>query len=179
MGRQIQVASTQIDRIELFRFIDSIAPIRVFKSSAASIEDLWIEDWHTTKPTTDKLPDWPERFNIWPQDFEWSPVYGQTGSPDCKPECAGQFYVLNLGQAPILEFTSSILEKNTSGRIYWARNFSAPDGLLYNENAFSKLTDKIWHWIRNSGKRLPNSQTHSPYFLPDAWNRFGVHMHSK
>ena len=75
--------------------------------------------------------------------------------------------------APVLEFSRSFLHEHRYGRIYWARDFSAPHGLDYDAEAFARLTDSVWRWIRKVGHRSPGAKTHSPYFLPDAWSRYG------
>jgi|SRR6266481_2194178 len=166
MGRQLQLATTGADEVELLRFIRSLAPIRVFQSFARSTAELWIEDWETRK-----IP--AALFRIWPQTFPWSPEYRQTGGPGCRAESAGQFYIANAHAAPVLEFSRSFLDEHRYGRIYWGRGFSAPQGLDYDEDAFARLTDSVWRWIRKVSHRSPDDKTHSPYFLPDAWSRYG------
>ena len=170
MGRQLQLATTTKDEVELLRFISDFSPIRVLQCQARSIEELWVDDWETREI---ELPGFARSFEIWPQKFTWSPEYRQTGGPDCRPECAGLFYVANAHDAPVFQFTRSFLEKHSYGRIYWARDFSAPDGLNYDAEAFARLTDSVWRWIRKVSHRFPDDKTHSPYFLPDAWSRYG------
>ena len=111
-------------------------------------------------------------FDIWPQSFDWSPEYAQTGGPKCPPERAGLFYIANAHSAPVLQFSRSFLEEQLYGRVYWGRDFSAPHGLDYDAEAFSRFTDSVWRWIRKVGRRLPDATTYSPYFLPDAWSRY-------
>jgi len=170
MGRQLQLATTTKDEVELLRFISRFSPIRVLQCQARSIEELWIDDWETREI---ELPGFAGSFKIWPQKFAWSPEYRQTGGPDCRPECAGLFYVANDHDAPVFQFTRSFLEKHSYGRIYWARGFSAPDGLDYDEEGFARLTDSVWRWIRKVSHRFPDDKKHSPYFLPDGWSRYG------
>ena len=165
MGRQLQLATTQRDEVELLRFVRSLAPIRVFQSFAYSIDELWIDDWETREISAD--------FRIWPQTFAWSPEYAQTGGPKCPPERAGLFYVDNAHTAPVLEFSRSVLEQQRYGRIYWARDFAAPDGLNYDAEAFARFVDSVWRWIRRVSRRLPDAAAYSPYFLPDAWSLYG------
>ena len=169
MGRQLQLATTDTDEIELLRFIRSLAPIRVFQGSARSTAALWIDDWETRKIPAAVFG----QFHIWPQTFPWSPEYRQTGGPGCRPEDAGQFYIANTSEAPIFDFSRSCLDKHSYGRIYWSRGFSAPHGLDYDEEAFARLTDSVWRWIRKVSHKSPDIGTHSPYFLPDAWSRYG------
>lgn len=169
MGRQIQLATTTKDEVELLRFINRFAPIRVLQCQARSIDELWFDDWESREI---ELPGFARSFHIWPQKFAWSPEYKQTGGPDCRPESAGLFYVANTNDAPVFQFTRSLLEEHSYGRIYWARHFAAPNGLAYDEEAFARLTDAVWRWIRKLGRRSPDA-TNLPYFLPDAWSRYG------
>ena len=166
MGRQLQLATTRADEVEFLRYIHSISPMRVFRSFAPSVDELWIGDWETVE-----IPG--GGFDIWPQMFTWSPEYAQTGGPVCPPERAGLFYVSNTNAAPIFEFSRSFIDRRQFGRIYWAKNFSAPNGLDYDVEAFTKLTDSVWRWIRKTGKQQPEAGAYSPYFLPDAWLRYG------
>lgn len=165
MGRQLQLATMQPDEVELLRFIDGLTPIRVFQTFAPSVDELWIPNWEHRQVSTDLY--------VWPQKFAWKPEYGQTGGPGCPPERAGRSFVSNASAAPVLEFSRSYLDRQQYGRIYWARNFSAPQGMLYDAEAFAKLTDQIWRWIRKVSRRLPDATTYSPYFLPDAWSHYG------
>ena len=81
MGRQLQLATTQADEVELLRFIRTLAPIRVFLCSARSVDGLWVDDWETRGiPTVGILQN--TSFRIWPQTFAWSPEYAQTGGPN-------------------------------------------------------------------------------------------------
>src|SRR4051812_48550550 len=103
MGRQLQLAATQRDALELLLFVTSLGPIRVFQTFARSIDELWIDDWQTREL--------PSLFKIWPQSFPWSPEYAQTGGSKCPPESAGQFYISNAHTAPVLELSGSNLEQ--------------------------------------------------------------------
>ena len=176
MGRQLQLATTQPDEVELLSFIRSLAPIRVFLPFAPSRDELWVDDWETRKIPKPKFY-LGSGFYIWPQTFPWSPEYAQTGGPNCRPEDARQFYIANKDAAPIFHFSRSFLDEHSYGRIYWARDFSAPDGLDYDVEAFARFTDSVWRWIRKVGRRSPNafkySAARSAYFLPDAWSRYG------
>ncbi len=172
MGRQLQLATTEKDEVELLRFIRSLTPIRVFRSFARSTAELWIDDWENRKIPSPKFH-YAAGFYIWPQTFPWSPEYAQTGGPDCRPADAGQFYIANVNEAPVFHFSRSFLDEHSYGRIYWARDFSAPNGLDYDEEAFARLTDSVWRWIRKVSHRPSDATKHSRYFLPDAWSRYG------
>ena len=168
MGRQLPIAATHRDEVELLRFISTLAPIRVFQNFAPTVEELWIADWERQEIAGCS-------YSIWPQGFPWQPAYGRTGGPGCPPELAGSFYVANRSAAPVLELSRSYLEERRYGRIYWARDFSAPAGLAYDAAAFARLVDQVWRWVRRLGRRPPEDpHTVTPYFLPDAWSRFGA-----
>src|SRR5439155_17898100 len=42
MGRQLPIAATRQDEVELLQFVSTLAPIRVFQTFASSPEELWI-----------------------------------------------------------------------------------------------------------------------------------------
>ena len=163
MGRQLQLATTKRDEVELLHFVHSLTPVRVFQRFAPTINELWIEDWESRKISSSD-------FDIWPVSFPWSPKYARTGGPGCPPERSGLFYISNASAAPILEFTGSCLDRQRYGRLYWARDFSVPDGLHYDAEAFAKFVDAVWRWIRKVGRRLPEG---CEYFLQEAWSLYG------
>ena len=153
MGRQLQLVATYPDEVELLRYIRSISPIGVFHFFTNTIDELWVSDWETRQ-----IPAF--QFYIWPKVFAWSPEYAQTGGPGCPPERAGRFYVNNTNSAPLLEYSRSFVDRGQHGRIYWAKDFSAPNGLDYDVEAFTKLTDSVWRWIRKAAKRRPDAGDH-------------------
>ncbi len=161
MGRQLQLATTRTDETQLLRFIASLAPIRVFQSFAVSQDALWVPNYENVDVQ------WPMLY-IWPLTFPWSPIYAQTGGPGCPRECIGQFYIANSHIAPVLELSCSDLLRRRHGRIYWGRDFSAPNGLDYDGTAFSKFVDRVWRWIRKVGTRVSRDSL-APYYLPDAY----------
>lgn len=167
MGRQIAVIATPEDERELFRFIQTLTPIRVFQTFAATPEELWLDDWEDQD-----LPGFT--FSIWLRDFPWEPTYGITGGPGCPPERAGFHYFANAGQAPVLELSRGDLTQKRAGRIYWGRNFSAPHGLAYDDEAVSKLVDQVWRWIRKHGKRVDHAYLGAHYLLPHAWLQWSL-----
>src|SRR5688500_16017629 len=121
MGKQLQLATTRTDEAMLLQFIATLAPIRVFQSHTRTQEEIWIPDAENCS-----IPPWI--LYIWPQTFPWTPIYQQTGGPQCPAESAGLFYIANKNVAPILELSRSDIARKRYGRIYWGRNFSAPNG---------------------------------------------------
>jgi hypothetical protein len=159
MGRQLQMLMTQEDIRDLISFVHQTSPpIRVFVSHAAQEAELWVNEWDTCS-----LAD--IMYYVWPTKFAWTPVLKQTGGPRCRPPCAGQWYIANTTEAPVLEICASI--GNGNGRVYWSRDFAAPDGLGYDANEFSKLVDRVWNWIRRKGVKQPGKDSRwDAYCMP-------------
>lgn len=160
MGRQLQLASTQEDDLQLIQIISGLVPITVFQSFADTPEALWLNDLAG-------LSILPSHLFIWPKNFPWVPEYKQTGGPKCPKESRGLYYISNKNIAPLLELSRSDLSKRRYGRIYWGSNFSAPYGLSYDKAAFSDLVDVVWSQIRKVAKKAM-SVSSSTYWMPQA-----------
>ncbi len=165
MGRQLPIIATPLDERLLLAYVQTLSPIRVFVSHGSSIEDLWIDDWEQR--------DIQEfQFKVWLQNFPWEPEYRQTGGPQCPKKNAGLWYISNSHTAPVIEICRSWKGGLGEGRIYWGKDFSAPNGLAYDVDTFSKCVDRIWRWIRRNGHRMKSDySTHPPYCLPDGVNQ--------
>ena len=159
MGRQIAVAMTQPDEELFLAFLHQAGEIVLFESFAKTSEDLW-----QTSFAQEFRGHWT--YHIWNTAFIWQPEYKQTRAE--LPERNGLYYVSNKGDAPLIEFTRSDLHRAKYGRVYWAKYFSAPNGLTYGVETFSDWYDSIVRWIKRqtAGKLKRNWVT---YFLPDAW----------
>jgi hypothetical protein len=161
MGRQLQIVATPTDERELLTFIQTLSPICVYVSFAETIESLWIEDW-AQRDIEGGV------FNVWLQSFPWVPEYKLTGGPRCPKSRRGFWYVSNGHTSPVIEVSRPL------GRVYWARDFCAPDGLAYDAVAFSRHVDRIWNWIRRTAcRRVDGGKRDGPYFLRDAWSKGG------
>lgn len=161
MGRQIQVALTPIDEEAFLSFLHNSANIVLLESFSKDIEGLWKNSFE------------PERFGhwqyyIWNKAFAWKPEYEQVGERAYYPEHIGWYYVTNTEAAPLVEFCRSDVYQSKYGRIYWAKYFSAPNGLDYDVEQFTEWYDKIVRWIKRSaaGNIKDGLVIH---FLPDAW----------
>jgi hypothetical protein len=95
------------------------------------------------------------------QDLPLETAYAQLGEK--AGALAGWYYVRNKGAAPVLEVCRSDIGKKSYGRLYWAKDFAAPDGLSYDVVSFSHWVDKVFRWVRNNGTRID-----STWFLTDA-----------
>lgn len=161
MGRQLQLAMRVEDERNLLRFVSSLARIRVMRMFARTKDELFIDDWEESELPLDVY--------VWPEGFPWAHRFAQTGGPKCRREDRGFYYVSNLNTAPVLEIRRGSPPDAHLGRIYWARDFAAPHGLEYDDQAFSKLVDAVWRWIRRAGRR---SEKRGPWFLPEAWEHY-------
>ena len=163
MGRQLPICASVGDEIELLRFIATFSPIRVFRPFAQSQEALWIDYWERGSINVFD-------YSVWLQKFAWTPEFGETGGPGCPPERAGWYYVKNSSAAPVVEISRPPAGSCYGGRIYWAKNFSAPKGLNYDVAEFSRIVDQIWKWVRRNGHREKGDGSMvEPFFLPQAW----------
>ncbi len=167
MGRQLAIVATPNDERDLLTFIRTLSPIRVYVSFAETINALWIDNWERSDIEGCG-------FNVWLQSYPWAPEYKQTGGPRCPKDRRGLWYVSNGGAAPVIEISRPLLNSTAGGRIYWARDFSAADGVAYDSAGFASNVDRVWNWIRRSGRRkLSNGKRAGPYYLPEAWSKVG------
>lgn len=156
MGRQIQVALTYEDEQLFLSFLKEASEIVLLESFAPTKEGLW-------KELFEQQVQGHWTYRIWNKEFPWEPEYGQSTS--------GTYYVSNKGAAPLIEFTRSDIGQGKYGRIYWAKYFSAPNGLDYDVDKFSKWYDSVVKWIRKSAEHKMKNGSVNTYFLPNAWGK--------
>lgn len=163
MGKQIAIAATKKDEKMLLTFLRSTAEIRLIETFAPTVDKLWVD-----KFSSQMTGHWD--YYIWNTRFNWQPEYGEVGKTASDKKQIGAVYVSNAFTAPLLEFSRSDVGSQQYGRLYWAKDFSAPNGLDYDVNEFSQWWDKIIRWVRksSSGKEVDAWTT---WFLPDAWDQ--------
>jgi hypothetical protein len=164
MGRQLPIIATPEDERQLLTFVRTLSPIRVYVKFTAEVEAMWIDDWEQRDIEG-------HDFNVWLQSFSWNPEYKQTD--------AGRWYIWNDNAAPIIEVSRPRKGELGAGRVYWARDFMAPDGLAYDSSVFSKHVDRIWNWIRRNGHRKPGKHLYPAYYLSDAWSKLDAKSRRK
>ena len=157
MGRQIAIVATEDDERDFLAFVRSTAEVAIFESAASSVEALWVDGFAEEKPRH-------MQYRIWNKAFPWRPEYGQVREGPTK----GWYYVSNSHDAPVIEFDRSGLARRC-GRIYWAKDFSAPLGLAYDVEQFTKWFDSIVRWVRKVGVQRAKGRF-EPYYLPYAAN---------
>ena len=158
MGRQLPIIATPKDERQLLTFVRTLSPIRVYVKFTAKREAMWIDDWEQ-RDIEGTI------FYVWLQAFPWIPEYKQTDKK--------RWYIWNDGSAPIIEVSRPTAGELGGGRLYWARDFGAPD-LAYDTSIFSKHVDRIWNWIRRNGSRKRGRQLYPVYYLPDAWSKLNA-----
>ncbi|QYF94888.1 hypothetical protein KY495_06815 [Massilia sp. PAMC28688] len=165
MGKQTAIALTEKDESLFLDFLRASASIEIYRTTAPS-DDLL------------KIDQFPQRgANEWcyliaNTSFHWVPELRFVSDHAPIVSRRGWTYIANSSVAPVLEYSRHNFDNDLSyGRIYWAKNFAAPDGPQYDQDAFNIWYQKIVRWLRKNGQRRSNDP-YSVYFLPDAWNRY-------
>jgi len=168
MGKQTAVAMTDGDELLFLQFLRSLCEIRLLQSSAPTKEGIWLEHF---------LPreEGHRQFYIWNTHFPWQPEYGQV-TKDRSGKGQGWYFIANSSQAPLIEYNRHNFQDRFGhgyGRVYWSKYFAAPNGLSYDVDAFDKWYMQVVRWIRKNG-RQKSKGTLNPYYLPDAWEKYGI-----
>ena len=83
-------------------------------------------------------------YYLWNRSFLWAPEIVRHGD---------HVSIGNKNAAPLIEYTRhNFAGSEPVGRVYWAKNFSAPDGLAYDSASFSKWFDTVARWVRRHGR---------------------------
>lgn len=164
MGRQTALVATLEDERAFLAFLRGTATIRIFESSAASIEKLEVTEFAPVLP-------YHGQYFIWNTAFPWVPEFGSVDHPKAPAASRGRVFVSNFSVAPVLEYDRAVPEFKRAGRVYWSKYFSAPAGVTYDVEGFSRWYDQIVYWIRKTGKERQFGSG-SAYLLPDALKNY-------
>jgi hypothetical protein len=164
LGRQIQILMNRDDERTFLEFLRGTAPIQLYDRFAPISDALGVDDF-ADEPTGHS------GYLAHNQTFPWVPEYGKVRPRSVDPDKIDWAYISNAGQAPFLEIDRSLRGK--PGRLYWARDFSAPNGLAYDAEAFSKWVDRVWRWCRANGRKLSANDPSAPYIFPGAMEEKG------
>ncbi len=137
MGRQVEVSLSEDEERALLAFMRMSANVQIIRTFAPSQAALFLDAFEPRGEGN-----WT--YHLWNRSFAWEPQFSVTRTD--QPSA----YVSNSSSGPLLEYS-----RHTShgpGRIYWARHFSAPDGLAYNVAAFERWYNSVVRWV----KRLPS-----------------------
>lgn len=161
MGKQISVAMTDKDEIYFLNYLRKIANIQLFEFCAPTKEQIWVENFSNRY-------EGHFSYYIWNKAFHYNIKYGQPiNAKDINRR--KWFYISNTHDAPLIQYIRhNFSEDNAAyGRIYWAKYFSATNGLDYDVELFDKWYKNISRWIRKNGTQFEKGN-YNPYFLPDA-----------
>lgn len=160
MGRQLQLLMSASDEKSFIAFLRSTASIQIIESFAPTTDALWVEDFN---------PSFVEHhtYAIWNKAFSWIPQFGTVGPKAHEPSHIGWRYICNTPSAPLLTVSRSNPLTGESGRLYWAKDFVASNGLTYDVANFNQWVDAIWRWVRKHGSKTQELPL-EPYVLPGA-----------
>jgi hypothetical protein len=165
MGRQIQLATTELDNRLIEAFLNDNFEYTIIKSFAPTKEALFINDLRSEYKY--------DSFRIWNKAFQWEPIFEQVGKKAVNQAMIGYYYVSNTCNAPLIEFKKSVLDEGQYGRIYWGKYFAAPDGLPYDVESFTQFYEQAVKWIiKNAAGKIKSANVNT-YFLPEAWEKYG------
>ncbi|MDZ4659482.1 MAG: hypothetical protein SH868_18075 [Bythopirellula sp.] len=160
MGRQIAVAATHVDELSLLAFLRSTAEVCLAESLAPTADGLWVE-------TFGEYASAHQQYWLWNTAFRWQPTFGRVNAD--VPGIGGWYYI-QAHSAPLVEFVRTDWATKCYGRLYWSKDFAAPNGLEYDVRAFSVWFDRLIRWVRKNSKPLKSGKC-STYFLPHAWSK--------
>jgi len=156
MGRQIAIVATINDENKLISYLSSIADIVLIDYFADTEANLLSNTLNSTFPTSNT-------YFIWNKDFKWNYQIGTN--------VYGKYYITNKNDAPLIEISRQGGNSRGDGRIYWAKYFSAPNGITYDIDKFSSWYETVIKWVRkNSAGKVKESWT--TYYLPEAWQDY-------
>ena len=121
----------------LLEFVRRSSDVTLIRASAPTPEELFPQHF---------LPrgDWQWIYYLWNRSFSWAPEVVQRRD---------HVAIGNTNAAPLIEYTRhNFSSSEPIGRIYWAKNFSAPEGLAYDSASFSKWFDTVARWVRRHGR---------------------------
>lgn len=83
-------------------------------------------------------------YYLWNRSYPWAPEIVQHRD---------HVAIGNTNAAPLIEYTRhNFSGPEPAGRLYWAKDFSAPDGLPYDSATFGKWCDTVARWVRRHGR---------------------------
>ncbi|WP_139920771.1 hypothetical protein [Hymenobacter sp. DG01] len=105
-------------------------------------------------------------FYIWNSFFDWQPEFAQIKQTN-------QYYIANMANAPLIQFSKSNLLTNKFGRIYWSKNLLS-NSMEYDLQEFEKFYKQVANWIKRHSAGKTKYAGINTYFLPDAWHKHTI-----
>ncbi|PWU18183.1 MAG: hypothetical protein C5B50_09760 [Verrucomicrobia bacterium] len=140
MGKQTAIALTSADERAFLTFLRSIAEVKLFVSSAPTVDSLWVDSFDCGEGHT--------MFYVWNTAFAWSPEYG-TVTADRSGTTNGHWFVSNKDAAPLLEYSRHSFQHSRGGgrgRLYWSKYFSGIPA--YDVLAFERWYSTVVRWLK-------------------------------
>jgi hypothetical protein len=133
MGRQISAMLTDEQELALLAFVRNSADVELICAASPTADGLFCQQFAPRG-------DWRWSYYLWNRAFSSAPEISQHQD---------HVSIGNTNAAPIIEYTRhNFNAPEPAGRLYWARNFSAPGGLAYEAAAFNKWFESVVRWVR-------------------------------
>ena len=137
MGRQVAATLTEEQEHQLLAFLRSTADVVLIRAAGPTTDDLFASDFA-------ERGDWCWHYWLWNRDFHWVPEISRH-----KDHIA----ISNTNAAPLIEYTRHNFDGSEPvGRLYWAKDFAAPDGLAYDPSAVNRWVDLAFAWVRRQSR---------------------------
>ena len=136
MGRQVATKLSEEQEQALLTFLRKSADVALIRASAPTSDGIFHQHFAPRA-------DWHWIYYLWNRAYPWVPEIS---------EHQGHLLVGNTNAAPLIEYTRhNFGGSEPVGRIYWARDFVAPDGLSYDADSFNRWFDSVAGWVRRHG----------------------------
>jgi hypothetical protein len=136
MGRQVAAKLTDEQERSFLAFLRRSADVTLIRAAGSNPDDLMATNFAPRG-------DWCWHYWLWNREFEWVPEISNHGD---------HVSISNIEAAPLIEYVRHSFDgPEPVGRLYWAKDFAAPDGLAYDSVAFGKWVDSTFAWVRKHG----------------------------
>lgn len=168
MGKQTQVAMSEVDELEFLKFLQGDADVQVIRAMAPTPEELFVDEFPPRSAGVGRQP------RLWNKAFPFEPEFKQWGDSCTVNELRGLYYIGSNPGAPILEYSrkASFTDIHNQllgrGRIYWNTDFAIRRGPAYDVQEFSRWYDRVVRWVRKVGTKVELAKSFHQYWLPDA-----------
>jgi len=137
MGRQVTAALTDEQEQALLAFLRKSADVALICASAPTADGLFHQKFAPRG-------DWHWMYYLWNRSFPWVPEISTHKD---------HVSVGNTTASPLIEYTRHNFDGSEPvGRIYWARDFAAQDGVTYDATSFNRWFDSVVGWVRRHGR---------------------------
>lgn len=169
MGKQAQVAMTEVDEAAFLEFLRRGADIQIIGSSARTAEELFVDAFPPRCYGTGR------QLRIWNRAFPLKPEFKQWGDACTVKELRGLYYMRSMLGGPLIEYFRQVCFTDIrgdqlygGGRVYWNTDFAIHRGPDYDIQQYARWYDSVVRWIRKAGVRVELWPRFYQYWLPDA-----------